>query len=125
MEMKTGTRGEIVFRAHGLTRRFRRKVALDALDLEIEPGCVTVLLGPNGAGKSTLLRMALGMLTPHAGGLILVGGRLRRHGTVAELLGEEDPADLPRGLQAALADAAAAFADGLADVAVGEEVSSC
>jgi ABC-2 type transport system ATP-binding protein len=66
---------------------------------------------------------------------ILVEGRLCRHGTIAELLGDDEPADLPRGLQAALADAAAASTDGLTSdgvegdglvsAAVGEEAPSC
>lgn len=35
-----------------------------ALDVELEPGVVTVLTGPNGAGKTTLLHSILGLDSP-------------------------------------------------------------
>src|SRR5262245_3451481 len=43
---------------------------LSALNLTIEAGAPTLLLGPNGAGKTTLLRLAMGLLTPTAGGIL-------------------------------------------------------
>lgn len=47
---------------------------LHNIDLEIQPGKVTVLVGPNGCGKSTLLK-ALVRLNPHSTGEIVVGDR--------------------------------------------------
>ncbi len=61
------------FITQGVTKRYRRTVALDALDFELAPGQVTVLLGANGAGKSTLLRLALGVLKPQSGALQVAG----------------------------------------------------
>jgi ABC-2 type transport system ATP-binding protein len=46
--------------------RYGNHVALDEVNLRIEPGAVG-LLGPNGAGKSTLLKILLGLLQPTAG----------------------------------------------------------
>ena len=63
----------IAFRAVGLEKRYRRVRALDGLDLELEPGRVTVLLGENGAGKSTLLRTALGVVKPERGAVVVAG----------------------------------------------------
>ena len=40
---------------------------IDAVTASFRAGTLTALLGPNAAGKSTLLRLALGLLTPHAG----------------------------------------------------------
>jgi ABC-2 type transport system ATP-binding protein len=51
----------------GLTKRFGRTLALDQLNLAVEPGDVFGFLGPNGAGKSTTIRLLLGHLEPTAG----------------------------------------------------------
>ena len=58
--------------AEGLTKRYRGRVVLDGVDLELGSG-VTGLLGPNGAGKTTLLRILATVLTPDAGELRLFG----------------------------------------------------
>ncbi|MEU4675700.1 ATP-binding cassette domain-containing protein [Micromonospora sp. NPDC023737] len=57
----------------GLTKRFGRTTAVDALTVDIAPGRVTGFLGPNGAGKSTTMRMILGLDRPTAG-QALIGG---------------------------------------------------
>lgn len=56
----------------GLTQRFGQTVALDRLDLQMQPG-VTGLVGANGAGKTTLLSAMLGLRTPTAGSLTVLG----------------------------------------------------
>jgi ABC-2 type transport system ATP-binding protein len=47
--------------AKGLTKRYRKKTAVDDLSFTIETGKVTGFLGPNGAGKSTTMRLMLGL----------------------------------------------------------------
>jgi len=47
--------------------RHDRLVALDGLDLTVEPGQIVSLIGPNGSGKSTLLRVVAGLLRPDRG----------------------------------------------------------
>ena len=42
---------------------------LDGLNLDIEPGQITVLLGGSGSGKSTLLRQILGLERPKSGSI--------------------------------------------------------
>jgi len=60
-------------RIEGLTKEFRlglgrqRVVALDRLDLEVEPGEIFGFLGHNGAGKTTTIKLLLGLLAPTAG----------------------------------------------------------
>jgi ABC-2 type transport system ATP-binding protein len=54
-------------RTSGLTKRYDETVALDGLDLAVEPGEVYGYLGPNGAGKTTTIRLLLGLLRPTGG----------------------------------------------------------
>jgi ABC-2 type transport system ATP-binding protein len=67
----------------GLTRRFGTRVAVDALDLTVEPGDVYGFLGPNGAGKTTAMRCILGLIAKDAGDVAIFGDRdpvaARRH----------------------------------------------
>jgi heme ABC exporter ATP-binding subunit CcmA len=56
-----------------VSKRFGPAVALEALDLELEPGASLGVLGPNGAGKSTLLRLLAGLARPSAGELQVDG----------------------------------------------------
>ena len=56
----------------GLTQRFGSTLALDALDLQMQPG-VTGLVGANGAGKTTLLNAMLGLRIPTSGSLTVLG----------------------------------------------------
>ena len=54
-------------RTEGLTKRYGATLALDALDLAVQPGEVYGYLGPNGAGKTTTIRLLLGLHRPTAG----------------------------------------------------------
>jgi ABC-2 type transport system ATP-binding protein len=62
--------------ARGLVKQFRRIRAVDGVDLLVGAGERVALLGPNGAGKTTTLMMLLGVITPDAGEIVLVGRRL-------------------------------------------------
>ena len=57
----------------GLTRSYGQVRALDGLDLEIRPGEIVALLGPNGAGKTTAMEMMVGLATPDAGAVRVLG----------------------------------------------------
>jgi ABC-2 type transport system ATP-binding protein len=58
--------------ARGLRRSFGANVALDGIDLSVEPGRVVGVIGPNGAGKTTALHAILG-LVPYQGELTVLG----------------------------------------------------
>jgi len=60
----------------GLSRRFGGLVAVDAVDLTIEPGEVRAVIGPNGAGKSTLFNVVTGVLPPSDGDIYFAGERI-------------------------------------------------
>jgi ABC-2 type transport system ATP-binding protein len=65
--------------AHGLTKRYGDKLAVDDLTFTVRPGVVTGFLGPNGAGKSTTMRMILGLDAPTAGTVTVNGRRYADH----------------------------------------------
>jgi ABC-2 type transport system ATP-binding protein len=52
--------------AHGLTKDYGEKRAVDGLTFSVKPGIVTGFLGPNGSGKSTTMRLILGLDRPSA-----------------------------------------------------------
>jgi len=62
-----------VIDAAGLGKRYGRKWALTDCTLEIPSGHVVGLVGPNGAGKSTLLNLSVGLLSPTAGRINVLG----------------------------------------------------
>jgi len=51
---------------------------LDGLNLDVEPGQITVLLGGSGSGKSTLLRQMLGLEQPTSGSISIKGTNITR-----------------------------------------------
>jgi iron complex transport system ATP-binding protein len=57
--------------ARALTYAAGGRTLVDAVDMAVQPGRVTVLIGPNGAGKSTLLRLLSGELAPTRGEVLL------------------------------------------------------
>ena len=65
--------------AHGLTKKYGAKLAVDTLSFTVQPGVVTGFLGPNGAGKSTTMRMIIGLDRPTAGSVSVNGKPYRDH----------------------------------------------
>jgi branched-chain amino acid transport system ATP-binding protein len=57
----------------GLVRRFGALVAVDGIDLAVEPGEIRAVIGPNGAGKSTVFNLITSVLKPSAGQVIFAG----------------------------------------------------
>ena len=56
-----------------LTKSYDSALALDHVDLAVEPGRIVGLLGPNGSGKTTLIKIANGLLVPSSGTLTIDG----------------------------------------------------
>src|SRR6266487_6375798 len=57
----------------GLTRTYGTMVALNALDLAVNPGDLFGFIGSNGAGKTTTLRILATFLAPSAGQALVLG----------------------------------------------------
>ena len=60
-------------RTTALTKRFGRHTAVNGIDLLVPHGSVFGFLGPNGSGKTTTIRMLLGLISPSAGAVELLG----------------------------------------------------
>jgi ABC-2 type transport system ATP-binding protein len=52
---------------HGLSMRYGKQTALNAVDLRVPEGAVYVLIGGNGAGKSTAMKVLLNLERPDSG----------------------------------------------------------
>ena len=66
-----------------LVKRYGDRLALDGVDLIVEPGEVCGLLGPNGAGKTTLVSIVAGLRAPDAGRVTVAGMDMATGGRAA------------------------------------------
>ncbi len=62
-----------VLTTHDLSKRYRKQVALDKLNLTVPEGSVYALLGANGAGKTTALKLMMNLHPPTAGSATVLG----------------------------------------------------
>jgi ABC-2 type transport system ATP-binding protein len=63
-----------VIETSGLGKRYHQTWALRECSLAVPAGHVAALVGPNGAGKTTLLNLTVGLATPTAGVVTVLGG---------------------------------------------------
>lgn len=70
---------ESILQTEGLTKRYGRRTVVDRLSLAVERGDIFGFLGQNGAGKSTVIRMALGLVRPTRGRVLLFGHDMGKH----------------------------------------------
>src|SRR5215216_6840973 len=63
--------------ARRLTKTYGRRVAVDGIDFEVEPGICFGFLGPNGAGKTTTMKMIYGLAAVDGGELTVLGLDIR------------------------------------------------
>jgi ABC-type branched-subunit amino acid transport system ATPase component len=59
--------------ARKVTKRFGGLVAVNEVDLTLEPGEIRGLIGPNGAGKTTLFNVITGLYRPTSGTIAFDG----------------------------------------------------
>ena len=61
-----------------LVKVYKTTHAVDGISFALEPGSVTGLLGGNGAGKTTTIAMIMGLVTPTAGTVKVLGAAMPR-----------------------------------------------
>ena len=72
----------------GVCKSYQKFMAVDHLDLFVEPGTVFGFLGPNGAGKTTTIRMLTGILEPDQGDISVFGvGYAKKRNEILNRLG--------------------------------------
>jgi ABC-2 type transport system ATP-binding protein len=90
---------DIAIETSGLSKRFRKRVAVQPIDLAVPRGSLFGYLGPNGAGKTTTIRMLMGLARPTSGSATVLGKSVPRGlASVRKRIGSvlEDPAFYPR-----------------------------
>jgi ABC-2 type transport system ATP-binding protein len=65
-----------MLRVSGISKRYGRQPALEAVGFGIQAGEVLGLIGPNGAGKTTLFECMAGIMPMDAGALLQAGARI-------------------------------------------------
>ena len=73
--------------ATGIRKRYGSLVALDGLDLTVEPGEVVGVLGPNGAGKTTAIRILTTILQMDDGAFSVAGSTHARPSEIRRKIG--------------------------------------
>ena len=64
-----------IIKLKNINHKYRQKLVLENLDLEIEENKITYILGSSGSGKTTILRLIAGLETPE-NGEIFIGEKL-------------------------------------------------
>ena len=83
-----------------LVKVYNSTRAVDGISFALDQGSITGLLGGNGAGKTTTLAMILGLITPTAGAVRVLGAQMpRQRYQVLHKLNFESPyLDMPHRL---------------------------
>ena len=74
-----------IIRVRGLANRFGEQVVHDGLDLDVRRGEILGVVGGSGTGKSVLMRSILGLRTPDAGEIEVLGVDARREDSASRL----------------------------------------
>ena len=61
-----------------LTKKFKDKIAVNGIDLNIKQGELFALLGVNGAGKTTTIKMLSGLILPTSGEIIIENMNMKK-----------------------------------------------
>ncbi len=60
-------------RAENIIKKYKKRMVVKGVSIEVNQGEIVGLLGPNGAGKTTSFYMIVGLVTPNEGNIFLDG----------------------------------------------------
>ena len=63
--------GDMVLRTDNLVKKYRQRIVVNHVSINVKQGEIVGLLGPNGAGKTTTFYMTTGLITPNEGRIFL------------------------------------------------------
>src|SRR6187549_1001514 len=69
----SNNRRSMALQVRQLRKTFKDVVAVDGIDLDVQPGECFGLLGPNGAGKTTTIEICEGLTEPDSGEVKVLG----------------------------------------------------
>jgi lipopolysaccharide export system ATP-binding protein len=61
----------MILRTHNLVKKYKSRVVVNNVSVEVKQGEIVGLLGPNGAGKTTTFYMTVGLIKPNEGKIFL------------------------------------------------------
>ncbi len=73
MNASTDMTGASALTITGLHKSYGRTPAVAGLDLSVDRGTIVGMIRPDGAGKTTTKRIALDLLRPDAGQVLVLG----------------------------------------------------
>ncbi len=62
---------EMVLRAENLIKKYKSRIVVNNVSVQVAQGEIVGLLGPNGAGKTTTFYMTVGLIKPNEGQIFL------------------------------------------------------
>ena len=67
----SGEAGTLVLSTDNLVKKYRQRIVVNHVSINVHQGEIVGLLGPNGAGKTTTFYMTTGLVTPNEGRVFL------------------------------------------------------
>jgi len=61
----------MILRTEDIVKKYRQRIVVNHVSIQVEQGEIVGLLGPNGAGKTTSFYMIVGMVKPNSGKIFL------------------------------------------------------
>ena len=89
-----------------LTKKFKDKIAVNGIDLNIKQGELFALLGTNGAGKTTTIKMLSGLILPTSGSIKILDMDMKKARAILDpeslkvTMGAEDGREFTMNLNA-------------------------